>query len=354
MTVNYKSFLFIGSIFSSVIYPVSATTQDLFVPFLKEQKNYNGNLGSTIFSIEEKEYNPKEKLAEVRCGTISETEISIGKKYATENSLTELEENELLAAIEAAVELDEVLLKVKSAISASKIRRSSTKFTVRDSQYVEKLKTHKVKPLECFHQIVFQHSAVRQTNIEIQNPSWWLLGSPEIEDLENLEYLGDPYMSIEAYPTDSCNKSCQPSEEYKEFRMRGELMKSLIKQSDLPHIGGESAQGDHVVVAIGKEDQKFYLPIYIMSDVDQDYTIQNIKDKKHPPWIEVLVGTGLRKGNIRAAQRRLQELGHKITIDGIIGPETVNAIRSFQQGSALKTTGQLDSPTRNALFGDGQ
>ena len=210
-----------------------------------------------------------------------------------------------------------------------------------------------MKPLLCFHQIVFQHSTIRRTNIEIENPSWWVFGSPEIEDLENLEYLVDPHMSIEAYPTDSCSASCRPSEEYDQFRMRGEIIKSLSTRSNLPQIGGEGAQGDHVVVAIGRNDQKFYLPIYIMSDIDQDRTVQDLKNAKARPWIEVLAKTGSRDDGIRAAQRRLLELGHQVTVDGIAGPETARAIRGFQQSNALEVTGRLDPPTRNALFADG-
>ena len=76
-------------------------TQVSYEPFLERENTYNGILDETDFLIKEKIYTPKEKLTDIGCGTIAEKNISIEKKYSTENSLTESEENELVASIEA-------------------------------------------------------------------------------------------------------------------------------------------------------------------------------------------------------------------------------------------------------------
>ena len=53
---------------------------------------------------------------------------------------------------------------------------------------------------------------------------------------------------------------------------------------------------------------------------------------------------------IREAQQTLVSLGYKLGApDGVIGPQTRSALRSFQRGFGLKPTGQLDSETLHTL-----
>ena len=54
--------------------------------------------------------------------------------------------------------------------------------------------------------------------------------------------------------------------------------------------------------------------------------------------------------NVMQAQRKLQMLGYQTGgADGLMGPSTRRAIKTFQKKSNLKVTGQLDAPTLAAL-----
>jgi hypothetical protein len=48
---------------------------------------------------------------------------------------------------------------------------------------------------------------------------------------------------------------------------------------------------------------------------------------------------------IRDVQARLHELGYKITVDGLPGPATEDALRAFQEKHHLPETGTLDPET---------
>src|SRR5262249_58405396 len=57
-----------------------------------------------------------------------------------------------------------------------------------------------------------------------------------------------------------------------------------------------------------------------------------------------------RRDLIRQVQERLQTVGYNPgTIDGSMGPQTQQALRWFQNAQGLKTTGDLDESTLNAL-----
>jgi peptidoglycan hydrolase-like protein with peptidoglycan-binding domain len=50
-------------------------------------------------------------------------------------------------------------------------------------------------------------------------------------------------------------------------------------------------------------------------------------------------------------QERLQNLGfYEGEMDGVIGPETKEAIGSFQKATGIKETGELDETTKQKLF----
>jgi peptidoglycan hydrolase-like protein with peptidoglycan-binding domain len=58
----------------------------------------------------------------------------------------------------------------------------------------------------------------------------------------------------------------------------------------------------------------------------------------------------LSQETIVAVQRELSQLGYYHgPIDGLIGPQTANAVRRFQSVGKLSVTGQIDSPTLQAL-----
>jgi peptidoglycan hydrolase-like protein with peptidoglycan-binding domain len=51
-----------------------------------------------------------------------------------------------------------------------------------------------------------------------------------------------------------------------------------------------------------------------------------------------------------AVQRALAQLGYYHgPVDGVVGPQTQRALRSFQSADALPATGQIDSATLRAL-----
>ena len=54
---------------------------------------------------------------------------------------------------------------------------------------------------------------------------------------------------------------------------------------------------------------------------------------------------------VAVAQQRLLELGFEPgPVDGLMGPRTRSAVRSFQRKNALKASGRLDAATLTALF----
>jgi peptidoglycan hydrolase-like protein with peptidoglycan-binding domain len=50
-----------------------------------------------------------------------------------------------------------------------------------------------------------------------------------------------------------------------------------------------------------------------------------------------------------SAQRALSTNGNSLSADGILGPNTKNAIQQYQASHNLPQTGQLDSATLNLL-----
>jgi peptidoglycan hydrolase-like protein with peptidoglycan-binding domain len=52
---------------------------------------------------------------------------------------------------------------------------------------------------------------------------------------------------------------------------------------------------------------------------------------------------------VRTLQTSLNHNGASLSVDGIIGPKTTAAIKSFQRSQGLRATGDADWPTRSAL-----
>ena len=57
----------------------------------------------------------------------------------------------------------------------------------------------------------------------------------------------------------------------------------------------------------------------------------------------------LSNSDIQEAQDALRSKGYSVSSDGVLGPQTIAAIREFQGDSNLSATGQLDSQTLAAL-----
>ncbi|MGO8865193.1 MAG: peptidoglycan-binding domain-containing protein [Alphaproteobacteria bacterium] len=52
---------------------------------------------------------------------------------------------------------------------------------------------------------------------------------------------------------------------------------------------------------------------------------------------------------VKSAQEALNKEGGALKVDGILGPKTRAALKSYQQAHGLKATGRLDKATRAAL-----
>jgi peptidoglycan hydrolase-like protein with peptidoglycan-binding domain len=69
-----------------------------------------------------------------------------------------------------------------------------------------------------------------------------------------------------------------------------------------------------------------------------------------PHWMNT---TNLSKDDVRWAQVELRNLGlYNDSLDGVIGPETKQALAVFQKANGLKQTATLDQQTADALIGD--
>lgn len=75
-----------------------------------------------------------------------------------------------------------------------------------------------------------------------------------------------------------------------------------------------------------------------------------VKDKIAAKLHRGGTSTAPEQGDVRAAQKRLAELGYKVgPADGVAGPKTHAGIADFQRDHSLPVTGQLDRPTLAAL-----
>lgn len=59
--------------------------------------------------------------------------------------------------------------------------------------------------------------------------------------------------------------------------------------------------------------------------------------------------TASTSAQVESVQSTLAQEGYNITVDGVWGPRTADAVRQFQQANNLDVTGQIDAQTLSAL-----
>lgn len=52
---------------------------------------------------------------------------------------------------------------------------------------------------------------------------------------------------------------------------------------------------------------------------------------------------------VQSVQSELRDEGHKVSVDGVLGPKTASALRDFQRAKGLPVTGTINSETLAAL-----
>lgn len=57
----------------------------------------------------------------------------------------------------------------------------------------------------------------------------------------------------------------------------------------------------------------------------------------------------LSREEVRQAQAALKKTGENVKVDGIVGPQTQEAVRNFQQKNGIEASGQLDQQTLQKL-----
>jgi hypothetical protein len=53
--------------------------------------------------------------------------------------------------------------------------------------------------------------------------------------------------------------------------------------------------------------------------------------------------------NVQSVQRALNDLGYRVTVDGVWGPQSREALRDFQYNNGLEATGRIDRATLDRL-----
>ncbi|MGZ3701415.1 MAG: peptidoglycan-binding protein [Bdellovibrionota bacterium] len=78
-------------------------------------------------------------------------------------------------------------------------------------------------------------------------------------------------------------------------------------------------------------------------------SITNAPTTGSTPDTAKLSGTALSPQQVMDAQRALIAGGYSVTADGVAGPQTQTALRSFQSAHGLPVTGQLDANTLDII-----
>lgn len=92
-----------------------------------------------------------------------------------------------------------------------------------------------------------------------------------------------------------------------------------------------------------------------MNENEHNYNVNETREQPNQLDLEVQakansgINEELSADRIEDAQAALRDEGYTIMVDGIIGPETRSAIRSFQTSNNIEATGNLTPKTLEAL-----
>ena len=92
-----------------------------------------------------------------------------------------------------------------------------------------------------------------------------------------------------------------------------------------------------------------------MNENEANYRVEETAEQKNALDLDVKaqanspINASITDDKIEDAQTALKAEGYRVTVDGIVGPETRSAIRSFQEANDIDVSGNLTPQTLNAL-----
>ncbi len=148
--------------------------------------------------------------------------------------------------------------------------------------------------------------------------------------------------------------------------MKTFLFAALIGTSALALAGGAYAEGTSSGAAADTSSSSSYssdtsVPGGVSTDastssnMSSDSMSSGPADSSYVPPADVSASADVQSTapvdstQLSAAQEALNAQGYRVATDGIMGPKTEAAIRSYQQANSLTPTGALDTQTMKAL-----
>lgn len=102
----------------------------------------------------------------------------------------------------------------------------------------------------------------------------------------------------------------------------------------------------------GTTDNKGYLEHWVSAQVKKVVLVVWLEEPGYPEFVKWSIKIGFLDpiNSITGLQGRLNNLGFDCgEEDGILGPNTINALKEFQQTQKLEVTGTADEPTKTRL-----
>jgi len=158
---------------------------------------------------------------------------------------------------------------------------------------------------------------------------------------ERLRTPGYPYLYINV---NTMLHSDRPAVFSIEVELR--QVASLETDSSLATV---STWGNGSIGNVGRLQLVDFIRSSVRDRVD-DFINAYLSVHPRPAGITAPSSASPRRDLIRQVQERLQTVGYNPgTIDGAMGPQTQQALRWFQNAQGIRSTGDLDEPTLNAL-----